>query len=173
MAKAQAHYQGPADHQREPAPDFQVGQQVYISAEHIHTSRPSKKLSEKYLGSFDIIAHPGTHSFALWLSEHLCAIHPVFYVSQLEPLVPNTIPNCTQPPPPPVKIDGKIEYKITEILDSKINNWHRCKLLYYVKWSSYEGTDEETSWLPATKLEHAQELIADFHSRYLRKSRPL
>ena len=159
--------------QREPAPDFQVGQQVYISAEHIRTTRPSKKLSEKYLGPFDIIACPGTHSFTLRLPEHLRAIHPVFDVSQLEPSLPNTIPNRTQPPPPPVEIDGEIEYEITEILDSKIDNRRRCKLLYYVKWSGYEGTDEETSWLPATELEHAQELVADFHAWYPRKPGPL
>ena len=36
--------------------------------------------------------------------------------------MPNTIPNHTQPPPPPVKTDGEIEYEITEILDSKVNN---------------------------------------------------
>ena len=166
MAKAQACYQGPADRRQEPTPDFQVGQQVYIGAAHICTTRPLKKLSEKYLGPFNIIAHPGTHSFTFWLPEHLRAIHPVFHVSQLEPLVPNTIPNCTQPPPPPVEIDGKIEYEITEILDSKIDNRHRCKLLYYIKWSGYEGTDEEASWLLATELDHTWELITDFHSQY-------
>ena len=125
MAKAQACYQGPVDHQQEPTPDFQVGQQIYISAEHIHATRPSKKLSEKYLDLFDIITCPGTHSFTLQLPKHLHAIHPVFHVSQLEPSVPNTIPNHDQPPPPPVKIDGKIKYKIAEILDSKINNQHK------------------------------------------------
>ena len=49
------------DHQWEPTPDFQVGQQVYISAEHIHTTWLSKKLSKEYLELFDIIAYPGTH----------------------------------------------------------------------------------------------------------------
>ena len=87
--------------------------------------------------------------------------------------MPNTIPNCTQPPPPPVKINSEIKYEIAEILDSKINNQPRCNFLYYVKWSGYKGTDEEPSWLPATELEHAQELIADFHSRYPRKPGPL
>ena len=100
MAKAQTYYQGPADCQQEPTPDFQIGQQVYVSTEHIHTTRPSKKLSEKYLGPFDIIAHPSTHSFTLRLPDHFCTIHPVFHVSQLEPSVLNTILNCIQPPPP-------------------------------------------------------------------------
>ena len=95
MAKAQECYQGPADHQWSPTPDFQVGQQVYVSAEHIHTTQPSKKLTEKYLGPFDVIAQPGTHSVTLQLSNHLRAIYPVFHLSQLEPLVPNTIPHCT------------------------------------------------------------------------------
>ena len=45
MAKAQTHYQGPADRRWEPAPDFQVGQQVFVSAEYIHTTRPSDRKS--------------------------------------------------------------------------------------------------------------------------------
>ena len=111
MAKAQTHYQGPMDHQWEPMPDFQVGQQVYVSTEHIHTTQPSKKLSEKYLGPFNIIAC-GTHSFTLQLPDHFCAIHPVFHVSQLEPSVLNTTLNHIQPLPPPIKIDNEFKYEI-------------------------------------------------------------
>ena len=78
MAKAQAHYQGPADRQWEPTPDFQVGQQVYVSAEHTCTTRPSKKLSERYLGpliSSHVLAHipfpfslPSTYVLSIWFS---------------------------------------------------------------------------------------------------------
>ena len=173
MAKAQTHYHGPADCRWEPTPDFQVGQQVFVSTEYIHTTQPSKKLSEKYLGPFDIIACPGTHSFTLWLPHHFHAIHPVFHVSQLEPSVPNTILNHIWPPPPPIEIDNELEYKIAEIFDSKIDNRHRCKLLYFICWSGYEGTDKENSWLLATELSHAQELVSDFHSRYPYKPGPL
>ena len=92
-------------------------------------------------------------------------MHLVFHVSQLEPTIPNTIPNHVQPPPPPIEIEGKPEYEIAEILDSKID-WHHCncKLLYLVCWLGYEGTDEETSWLLAMELGHASNLISDFHS---------
>jgi hypothetical protein len=173
MAAAQKRYQGPADRRREPAPDFQIGQQVFVRAENISTTRPSKKLSEKYLGPFEVIARPGSHSVTLRLPEHLRAIHPVFHVSQLELSVPNTIPNRTQPPPPPVEIDDDIEYEIAEILDSKIDNRRKCKLLYYVRWAGYEGTDEENSWLPANELDHAQEIVSDFHTRYPNKPGPL
>jgi hypothetical protein len=68
-----------------------------------------------------------------------------------------------------MEIDGKIEYKIAAILDSKIDNQQKCRLLYFVCWAGYEGTDEEHSWLPATELKHAQELLLDFHAQYLWK----
>ena len=73
------------------------------------------------------------------------AVHPVFHVSMLKPTHSNIIPECTQLPPPPVEIDGKLEYEISEILDSKINKcWKHCNIVYLVCWTGYEGTDEET-----------------------------
>ena len=89
---------------------------------------------------------------------------PVFHVSQLELSTPNTIPNRIQPPPPPVEVDNDNEYEIAEILDSKLDQRRKCKLLYLVQWAGYEGTDQEMDWLVATELTHASELVADFHS---------
>jgi hypothetical protein len=102
------------------------------------------------------------------------SVHPVFHVSQLEPATPNTISNCIQPPPPPVEVNGEPEYEISEILDSKLDHWRRqCQLLYLVWWSRYEGTDEETSWLLATELGNASELVLDYHSAYPDKPGPI
>jgi len=102
------------------------------------------------------------------------AVHPVFHVSQLEPAIPNTILDWIQPPPPPVEVDGELEFEIAEILDSKVDHQRKlCKLLYLVRWSSYEGTDEETSWLLTTELGNATELLEDYHVRYPDKPGPL
>jgi hypothetical protein len=147
LSTAQKCYQSPADHRQTPAPDFKVGEQAFIKAENICTTHPSKKLSEKSLGPFNIIAQPSTHSVTLQLSDHLRAIHPVFHISQLEPATPNTIPNHTQPLPPPIEVNSEIEYKIVVILNSKIDNQQKYRLLYFVCWAGYEGTDEEHSWL--------------------------
>ena len=101
------------------------------------------------------------------------SVHPVFHVSQLEVCTLNTIPNQDQPPPPPVEVDGEPEYEIEEILDSKIDRRRRhCQLLYLVSWLGYEGTDDETSWLLATELGHATELVEDFHRKYPDKPGP-
>ena len=91
----------------------------------------------------------------------------------LEPAFPNEILNCVQSLPPPVDIEGKLEYEISKIIDSKVDQCRSCKLLYLVCWLGYENTDEELSWLPATELEHADELISDFHSAYPQKPSPI
>ena len=91
----------------------------------------------------------------------------------LEPASPNTIPNRIQPPPPPVIVDGEPKFEISEVLDSKIDNRQKaCKLLYLVRWTGYEGTDEETSWILATELDHASKLVQDFHKSYPTKPGP-
>jgi len=112
----------------------------------------------------------GSLSFMLHLPDSMCAIHPVFHVSQLEPAIPNTIPDRIQPPLPLVKVDGELEFEIADILNSKVDRQCKsCKLLYLVHWSSYEGTDKETSWLLATELGNATELLEDYHVQYLDK----
>ena len=91
----------------------------------------------------------------------------------LEPSTLNPYPDWTPVPEPPIIIDDELEYEISEILDSKIDKRRRCKLLYLVQWAGYEGTDEETSWLPASKLGHATEYISDFHHAYPNKPGPV
>jgi hypothetical protein len=86
-------YQGLADAQRSPAPEFLIGSQVFIKAEYFHSMQPSKKLSEKNLGPFEVIAQVGTHSLTLCLPDSMHTVHPVFHVSQTAPTTPNTILN--------------------------------------------------------------------------------
>jgi hypothetical protein len=91
----------------------------------------------------------------------------------LEPTTPNSFPDCSDPLPAPVVVDREPEYEISCIVDSKIDCRQQCKLLYKVFWLGYKGTDQEFDWLPAIELEHALELITDFHAAYLDKPGPL
>jgi len=121
ISVAQQHYQKSTDVRHSPAPDFKVGDKVFVKAQFFQTTRPSKKLSEKYLGPYKIIAQPDTLSFTLCFPESMCSVHPVFHVSMLEPATSNTFSERIQPAPAPVIIDGEPEYKISRIVDSKIN----------------------------------------------------
>jgi hypothetical protein len=91
----------------------------------------------------------------------------------LKPSTPNSVPNRIQLPPPLVIIDEEPEYKISEILDSKLDKRWACKLLYLVRWSGYEGTNEETSWILANELGHAFKIVSEFHLCYSNKPGPL
>src|SRR6266478_979060 len=77
ITRAQEHYQKYADEHRSPAPPLKIGDRVYVKAKYFHTTRPSKKLSEKNLGPYEVIAIPGSHSFTLRLPDHFHSIHPV------------------------------------------------------------------------------------------------
>ena len=77
ISAAQCCYQLPADAKRSPALDFRVGDKVYLNAEFLRTTRPSRKLSDKNVGLYEIIAKPGSHSFTLQLPDSMRAVHPV------------------------------------------------------------------------------------------------
>jgi len=173
IAKAQRQYQPSTDSRRQQLLDFQVGQSVFVKSQYFQTTRLSKKLSEKYLRPYKIIAQPSLQSFTLRLLDTIRAIHLVFYVSILEPAIPNVFQQRSKPPPVPVIIDGEPEYEISKIVDSKIDHQRACKLLYKVIWLGYKDTDNDSKWLPVTELEHAKELVNDFHLKYSYKLGPL
>src|SRR5579875_774520 len=173
ITNAQKRYKEQADRKCIPALEFPIGSEVFVLAKHIRSTRPTQKFSKKYLGPFKVLSCPGTLSYKLQLPSYLSRIHPVFHVSQLEPVTPNPFPNRTQSPPPPIKVDGEEEFEVAEILDSKLDRrYRRCPLRYYIRWRGYEGTDEEFSWIAADEL-HADELIPEYHRRYPNKPGPL
>ena len=101
------------------------------------------------------------------------SVHSVFYVSMLKPAMSNTFSKRIQLVPAPVIIDGKPKYKISWIVDSKINCWQACKLLYKVIWLGYEDTGDEFKWIPISELSHTVDLVSNFHIIYPTKPGPL
>jgi len=132
-----------------------------------------KKLSKKYLGPYEIIAQPSLQFFTLHLPDTMRAVHSVFHVSMLEPAMPNIFQQHSKPLPAPVVINGKPEYEISKIFDSKIDCKRACKLLYKVIWLGYEDINNDSKWLPATELEHAKELVNNCHLKYPSSPGPL
>ena len=60
------------------------------------------------------------------------SVYPIFHISQLELSDSSTILNRVQPSPPPIKVDGEVEYEVEEILNSKIY-WRMCHYLFKPK----------------------------------------
>ena len=144
---------------RSPAPTFAVGQKVWLSRKHIRTERPSSKLDHKRLGPFEIIRNINNIAYELRLPPSM-KIHPVFHVSLLEPTSTEPLLRQTEPPPPPVAIEGEEEFEVSHIISSKkIRN----KTHYLVHWKGY-GIEDRT-WEPISNLEHCKDLIEQFHSK--------
>ena len=85
IAQAQERYWKNVDKHRSETPELKVSDQAYVKAKFFRTRQPSKKLSEKNLGPYEVIGKPGTHSITLHLPCQFHSIHLVFHVSQLEP----------------------------------------------------------------------------------------
>src|SRR5882724_7326231 len=116
--------------------------------------------------------HPLSHPMT---SRHSPCWTPTFHVSMLEPATLNLIPDCIQPPPLPITFNDELEFEISEILDSNIDNCcHACKLLYLVCWTGYEGTDNLMDRnLMDTCFRTWTCFCVDFHTAYPAKSHPL
>src|SRR3979490_3642184 len=69
ISHAQSWYQTSADARRLPAPEFAISSSAYVKAQFFHTTRPTKKLAEKYLIPFEVIAQAGSHSDTLRLPD--------------------------------------------------------------------------------------------------------
>jgi len=67
-------------------------------------------------------------------------------------------------------IGSKLEYKISWIVDLKIDCRHTYKLLYKVIWLEYKNTKKESDWLSVFKLVHIPKLISGFYQAYPNKS---
>ncbi|MBW0572094.1 hypothetical protein O181_111809, partial [Austropuccinia psidii MF-1] len=130
---------------------------------------PTKKLSERWLGPFQILNKVSTHAYHLKLPSQWKSIHPGFHISLLEPVKTSTIPNRHQGPPPPIIIEEEEEWELSQILDSKLK---RDKLCYLVQWKGFGKDSESSTWEPTENLKNCPELVKDFHSLYPDKLGP-
>ena len=161
--KAYARFEDPY---RSPTPDWPIGTLVWLDWRNIKTKRPMKKLDHKRHGPFEIIKKVSTHAYQIKLPASFKGIHDVFHVSLLEKVAEESYPQRRPDPPPPVEIEGELEYEVAEILDSRRR---RGVVKYLVRWEGY-GSEDDT-WEPVEMLEGSRELLDEFHAKYPQKPR--
>jgi hypothetical protein len=157
LAKATAAMTTSANRRRIPAPEFKIGDMVWVLRRHYTTDRPCKKFDVKRFGPYKNIATIGRSAFKLQLPPHE-TFYNTLHVSLLEPFIANPFPGREVPKPPPIKVNGLDEYIVASVLDSRI---HRGKLQYFVDWEGYQPCDR--SWLPAENLKNCKDLVRYFH----------
>jgi len=89
---------------------FKLGDQIYLDASDIKTTRPSPKLSHCRLGPFKIERQVGLLAYHLKLSHRMRQLHPVFNVVKLSATLEDPIPERKpQALPSPIVVNGKEE----------------------------------------------------------------
>ena len=120
------------------SPRFQLGDKVWLQAKQIKIHQQSAKLGPKQLGPFEVTEVLSDVDYRLALPPAL-RLHDVFHVDRLSPYRGNEVNGLAPPPPNPVTIDGKEEYEVDHIRDSKMFG---RTLKYLVRWKGYgEGED--------------------------------
>ncbi len=145
---------------------FKVGDMVWLSGKNIRTERPSKKLDHRLYGPYLVVKRIGTQAYCLKLLQQAGSIHDVIHVLLLELYVSDG--RTAHEPTPPIAIDGDEEYKLEEIFQS---DYKYGTLQYRVKYKGYLA--EQSEWLPAENLAHAQAMVCEFHALHPNQPKPV
>ena len=146
---------------REPTPTFREGDKVFLDSSNISTTRPSRKLSHRFLGPFPVVRPVGKNAYRLRLPNSMRLLHPVFNIVKLLPAPSDPIPRRRSDLPPDLEIiEGEPEYEIEKVLDSRR---FRGRLQFLVSWKGYGY--EENSWTDERDV-HAPELVQEFYRQH-------
>jgi Chromo (CHRromatin Organisation MOdifier) domain len=144
---------------------LQEGDNVLLSAKHIQLASqsmwPSKKLQNKFIGSFKVEKRISTVAYKLELPPTIW-VHLVFHVSLLRAYShPNSVDHriLMLLPPEPSTIENHTEYEVERILDVRTRRHHKE---YLVKWTGYP--EHDASWEPVENVANANELVKEFES---------
>jgi len=161
ICKAQKDMAQYYNRRRSLAPVFKPGDQVYLDASDIKTTRPSLKLSHRRLGPFEVERQVGLSAYRLKLPHGMRLLHPVFNVVKLSAAPEDPIPGRKpQTPPPPIVVDGEPEWEVEEILDSR---WHRRRFQFLIKWKGFGR--EHNSWEVASNVK-TPDLVAEYYQKH-------
>ena len=137
---------------------FSVGDKVLLNTKHLNIkhAETNRKLLPKWIGPFEVVQVVGPVAYELKMNPGW-RIHPVFHVSLLEAYRSD---GRIQPPPPPLDLEGVLEYEVESILDHRFRGRRHPRTSYLVAWKGYGP--EHNSWEPEKNVVNAPEQVADY-----------
>jgi hypothetical protein len=104
--------------------EYEEGDQVLIQANYLPSTRPSRKLDDKWRGPFRIVQKKGNAAYEIELPTSW-KDHNVFNEARIkrfvEPMSPGQ-PRQAQRPDPVLTNEGREEYEVDEILNNREKN---------------------------------------------------
>ncbi len=145
--------------------NYEIESKMFLNKRNIIRARSFKKLNDKMLNSFQITN--SVDSFYKFKLSETMHIHDVFHSELLHSAVDDSLSDQKNKSSRSIVINDEDEWKIDDILNfQRYRRW----LQYRVKWNDY---DNDLNWYNADddKFMNAQEMIDEFHIKYLRKAR--
>ena len=160
LEKAQEQMKVQADKHRSIAPKYQIGDKVWLFTDNLKVTQASKKLMERWLGSYDITKLVGDNTVRLHLPK-MMHIHPVVNISRVRSYK-ESLEGQTTIWPGPVKVtkDREIKYEVDHVIDVWKKGQH---MEYLIHWKGY--TEEDCTWEPMGNLGNAKAALDLFHER--------
>jgi hypothetical protein len=147
-----------------PTNRFKENDLVFLEGTNIQTTHPKAKLAPRRHGPFKV-TKAWTVTSRLELPKGW-RIHPVFHNSLLRPYKETPAHGPNYDKPPPEIVEGETDhYEVEAIAKSRLTP-NRKGVQYLVKWKGYP--DSENSWIPASGMKHATDLVKAFHKKYPR-----
>jgi len=139
---------------RNPEPDYNVGEKVYLETKdlrlRIKQKGRSAKFYSRYVGPFEISnSQPKTSNYTLNLPDEF-RIHPKVHARRLKRAHdndPTLFPGRVSPRPPPIDAEDN-RYLVEAILDHRIV---RRKREFLIHWEGY--SDIEDSWVKEADID--------------------
>ena len=158
LEKAKLSMKLQVDKHQNPAPDYKVGQQVWLSTDNLRMmNHTSKKLTEKWIGPYEV-TRVTPNVVELKLPKTL-RIHLVVNVSRVKPYL-GPLPGQPVSWPGPVQVSEERdeEYEVDYIVASRI---YRQQLQYLVHWKGYE--EHKRTWELASNVKNAPLVVERFY----------
>ena len=160
LKKAQERMKVQADKYRSIAPKCQISNKVWLSTNNLKVTCASKKLTEQWLGQYDITKLVGDNTVWLCLPKTM-HIHLVVNISHVWPYK-ELLEEQTSIWSGPVKVteDREIEYEVDHIFDVWKKGQH---MEYLIHWKVTLKKDH--TWEPKGNLGNTKAALDLFHKR--------
>uniref|UniRef100_A0A8C6PAB7 Gypsy retrotransposon integrase-like protein 1 n=3 Tax=Nothobranchius TaxID=28779 RepID=A0A8C6PAB7_NOTFU len=156
LVQNQERFTAVANRRRSAAPDYKVGDKVWLASTDVPLKGGLRKLLPRYIGPYSVSRVINPVAVRLDLPRSL-RIHPVFHVSKLKPFVTSPLHPPPAAPPAPRLVEGGPVFKVNKLLASRRVG---RGIQYLVDWEGYGPADRQ--WVPERHV-LCRDLIARFH----------
>ena len=138
---------------------WKVGDKVWLEATNLHLHYPSRKLSPKQQGPFEIAQVLSLLMYHLQLPP-TWKIHDVFHATLLSPYKETAMHGPNFLSPPLIMIGLEEEYEVDKIVFQGPPGWQK----YLTTWKGYSSS--ENTWEPKSNLRHAKQLLTEYKTAH-------